>query len=291
MACKTDHTNFTLAVASGKGGTGKTTLAIALALSLARQGEPVTLLDADAEAPNIHLFLKPEFTCKETVSRPVPEVDESRCTGCGVCRDVCAFKAIAVIGDKPLLFPELCAGCGACARFCPEGAIREIDHEVGWVERGAVRGLDFFRGRLKVGEARVTPVIDALRRHTRKKGVTIIDAPPGTSCPVIAASRKADYLILVTEPTPFGVNDLQLAVEMARTLKLPHGVVVNRADMGGREVYDYCRAERIPVLLEIPFDRAFAAAYATGATLLDVRLEYQATLAGLAEELRREARR
>lgn len=274
-----------ITVASGKGGTGKTTIALALTQALARRKDPVTLLDADAEAPNVHLFLKPDFDYQEIVTRPVPEVDEAVCNGCGLCREVCASKAIIILAEKPLIFPELCSGCGACALLCPEKAIREIDHEVGWIEGGRVNEIDFFQGRLKVGEAKVTPVIGALREHQGEDGFTVIDAPPGTTCPVIEASKKADYLVLVTEPTPFGLCDLELAVEMSRALKLVHGVIVNRSDMGGRDVFDYCRSQQIPILMEIPFDRRFAESYARGGMLLDVHPEWTSFMQSFADSV------
>jgi MinD superfamily P-loop ATPase len=278
---------FVLAVASGKGGTGKTTLSVALAMALAGTHD-VTLLDADVEAPNGHLFLRLEWTGDEPLSRLVPTFDEERCDGCGICREVCAFRAIVVLGGSPLLFPELCASCGACARLCPSNAIREQEHEIGRLEAGHAGTLRFVQGRLNVGEARAVPVVDAVVRHAHDSGTFVIDAAPGTSCPVIAAVRGADYLLLVTEPTRFGLNDLELAVEMARALGLPHGVVINRADLGDDKVQEYCRREGIPILLEIPFDRAVAETCATGGTLLDVRPELAQTLRTLFEHVRKE---
>lgn len=261
--------SFTIAIASGKGGTGKTTLAVSMALSLARRGESVALLDADVEAPNAHLFLKAAPEAAIEVTRPVPQVDEALCTGCGRCREVCAFHAIVMIGGKPLVFPELCHGCGACKMDCPTHAIGEVPSLVGWLESAETDGLAFMQGRLKVGEAKAPPLIRALKKQAPERGWTILDAPPGTSCPVISAVRDADFVLLVTEPTPFGLNDLKLAVGLVRALALPFGVVVNRAGYGDRAVYEWCEEQAIPILLEIPFSKKIASAYAHGGTLLD----------------------
>jgi MinD superfamily P-loop ATPase len=280
--------SFALAVASGKGGTGKTTVAVALALALARSGESVSLLDADAEAPNGRLFMKPEWHRRSTVHRLVPHIDSELCDGCGICGRVCAFKAIAVLGGTPLVFPELCASCGACTRLCPAGAIDEHLHPVGTIETGIAKRVDFTEARLNVGEARVVPLIEALRRYQRAEGTTIIDAPPGTSCPTLAAVRGVDYLMLVTEPTAFGAHDLALAVEAAVALDIPHGIIINRAGLGGPEVHDFARSKDIPILLEIPFDRGVAECYATGGTLIDAQPALEPVLADLVQRVRSE---
>ncbi len=280
---------LTIAVASGKGGTGKTTVAVSLARALAEAGEQVSLLDADVEEPNDHLFLEADNLDNREVNRPVPVADEDVCTGCGVCREVCAFNAIVLMDSKPLVFPELCHGCGACVLECPEQCISETDHLTGWLEAQRIDRLDFMRGRLKIGEAMAVPVIHALRKYEREEGITVIDAPPGTSCPVIAASRGTDYLLLVTEPTPFGLNDLRLAVDLSRALKLPAGVVINRSDMGDNKVKSFCQREGLPILMEIPFSRTIASAYARGRTLLDVDEAWHARMVELAETVRKEA--
>ncbi len=280
---------ITIAVASGKGGTGKTTMAVAIALALQKKGESVTLLDADVEAPNAHLFLHETPQAEQTATATIPEVDEERCTGCGICREVCQFSAIAILADRPLVFPELCHSCGSCAYHCPESAITEVPKTVGWIEQAHPEDLDFHRGRLKVGEVRSVSVIDTLRERGNKLDWTIIDAPPGTSCPVIAATNKVEFLILVTEPTPFGLNDLKLAVEMSRALELSCGVVINRSDLGDDSVHTYCQQENVPILLEIPFDRNFAAVYSKGGTLLDAQPEMTERLYALAQQIREEA--
>jgi len=264
-----------IAIASGKGGTGKTTLATNLAMSLARQNRAVQLLDCDVEEPNCHLFLQPEIETTETVGLPVPRVDEQKCTGCGQCARICQFSAIVCVKKKVLVFPDLCHGCGGCLRVCPEGAITETDRQIGVVETGRADGIEFVHGRLRIGEAMSPPLIKAVKSRISGRGTSIIDAPPGTSCPVIEAVKKSDVCLLVTEPTPFGLNDLELAVGMVRSLSIPHGVIINRADVGDRRVVDYCRGEGIAVLMEIPDDRRIAQGYSRGQLIVDVAPEYE----------------
>ena len=250
-----------VAIASGKGGTGKTTVAV----NLARCAEgSVSLLDCDVEEPNCHIFVKPEIHRREPVTVPVPVVDESKCTACGECGRICQYHAIVSLKTEPLVFPEMCHGCGGCMRVCPTKAITEVPREVGVVEIGRSGGVTFVRGVLHVGEAMAPPVIRAVKRHIAREGLTIIDAPPGTSCPVITSVRGSDFVVLVTEPTPFGLHDLQLAVETVRQLDLPFGVVINRSDVGDERVALYCKEEGIPVLAEIPDDRRIAEAYSRG---------------------------
>jgi len=250
-----------IAIASGKGGTGKTTVAVNLALSV--EGN-VQVLDCDVEEPNCHIFLQMQMTHVETVGVPVPEVDEEQCNACGECGKVCQFSAIVSIKTKPLVFPELCHGCGACAKVCPTKAISEVDRPIGVVEAGQAGPVRFVQGRLNVGEPMAPPLIRAVKRRADGDGLAIFDSPPGTSCPVIATLRESDFVVLVTEPTPFGLNDLVIAVETVRQLDIPFGVVINRADVGDARVREYCRAEGIPVLLEIPDDRRVAEAYSRG---------------------------
>jgi len=267
-----------LAVASGKGGTGKTTVAVALAL--AAPG-PVRLLDCDVEEPNAHLFLKPEIRSREPVSIPVPVVDEARCDACGACGRACQYHAIVSLKTKPLVFPELCHGCGGCAAACPRGAITEVGREIGVIEIGSAGRIAFLGGRLHVGQPMSPPLIRAVKRLGTGDGLTILDCPPGTSCPVVAAVRGSDFVLLVTEPTPFGLNDLRLAVGTIRQLGLPFGVIINRADAGDGRVGDYCREEGIPVLLQIPEDRRIAETYARGESVLSARPGLRASLEAL----------
>jgi len=221
-----------IAIASGKGGTGKTTIATNLTWSLSRQGHTVQLLDCDVEEPNCHIFLKPSIDASKTASVPVPKVNADQCTGCGKCGDVCQYSAIVCMKGKVLVFPELCHGCGSCMHFCPENAISEEPREVGVVETGQAQGFRFAHGKLRIGEVMAPPLIKAVKQAAGQADVTIIDAPPGTSCPVIEAVRDCDFVILATEPTPFGLNDLKLAVEMVRVLNVPFAVAINRCDIG-----------------------------------------------------------
>jgi MinD superfamily P-loop ATPase len=261
-----------ISIASGKGGTGKTTVATNLALSVKAD---VQLLDCDVEEPNAHLFIHPSFEKTETITTPIPEVDEDKCTLCGKCGEICQFKAIVLIGETILTFPELCHSCGGCLEACPEGAIREMGRDLGVIERGRRNGLEFIHGRLRVGEAMSPPLIRVVRSYTRPDTLTIIDAPPGTSCPVIAAMKGADFVLLVTEPTPFGLYDLKLAVGAVKLLGIPCGLVINRSDMGDDQVKQYASRKGIRVLMEIPFDRRIAEAYSKGEALVGVLPEWR----------------
>lgn len=267
-----------ISIASGKGGTGKTTIAVNLALSL----KNVQLLDCDVEEPNAHLFLKPKITETKPAYIPIPKVDEKKCNCCGTCRDVCEYNAIAVIpfgeGKKgsTLFFPNLCHGCGACSLLCPQKAIQEVNKEIGIIETGKAGDIQFIHGKLNIGEIMSPPLIKQVKNYIDDKKTVIIDAPPGTSCPVIAALKNTDFCVLVTEPTPFGLNDLILAVEVVRKMQIPFGVVINRADVGDNKAEQYCRDENIPVLMRIPFDREIAIAYSKGIPIVKEKKEYKA---------------
>nr|MBC7244453.1 ATP-binding protein [Chloroflexota bacterium] len=275
-----------LTIASGKGGTGKTTVAVnlALAVSLQKQGlgdATVTFVDCDVEEPNAALFLHPSIEQHREVGLLVPEVDLSRCTYCGHCAKVCRYHAIAVIQPKVLFFPELCHGCGSCTLNCPEGAIRERLRVTGVIEQGSVRGsVRFAHGILNIGETMATPLIRQLKQaailRDAQRSLVILDAPPGTACPVVETMRGADLVLMVTEPTPFGLHDLRLAVEVAHhALRLPVVVVINRDGVGDDGVDRYCQSEGIPILLRIPLDRRIAEAYAEGQPVVDALPEYQ----------------
>ncbi len=267
-----------ISVASGKGGTGKTIISTSLALSI---GDKVQFLDCDAEEPNAHIFLKPEIRSVEKASIPVPKVDEEKCSYCGRCKEVCAYNAIAVIqgsNDKKgtiLVFPHLCHGCGACTYFCPQKTIEEVEREIGVVEIGNAGDIQFVHGRLKIGEAMAPPLIKKIKANLNPARTVIIDAPPGTSCPVVESLRGSDFCVLVTEPTPFGLNDLILAVEVLRKLKIPFGVVVNRSDLGDKKTDKYCRDEKIPILMRIPFKEEIASAYSKGWPIVEAFPEYK----------------
>lgn len=257
-----------VSVASGKGGTGKTLIATSLALSL-QDRHKVQLLDCDVEEPNCHILLKPSLTRSEPVSLPVPEIDTDLCTGCGQCARVCAYHALTVVMKQVLVFKNLCHGCGACSYLCPEKAITETDMAIGVIEQGTARGIGFVHGRLNTGEAMTTPVIRKVKEYIDPEAMTIIDSAPGTSCPVVEAVRDCDYCLLVTEPTPFGLNDLVLAVNMVRELGIPCGVIINRQGTGDHKVEDYCNLEKIPLLLTIPMDVEIAKLYSQGISLVE----------------------
>jgi len=249
-----------IAVASGKGGTGKTTIAVNLALSL----ENVQYLDCDVEEPNAAIFLKPSIRKRISVVIPIPDFDETKCTHCKKCVESCAYNALVLLANKIMLFPQLCHGCGGCRYICPESAITEQNRQIGLIEQGPAGGIDFIQGLLNVGEPMATPIIKQQRKLIDKEKIVILDAPPGTSCPVIETVRDCDYCILVTEPTPFGLNDLKLAVDTMREMRVPFGVVINCSDIGNGEVKNYCTNENIPVLLELPWNRSIAEAYSRG---------------------------
>jgi MinD superfamily P-loop ATPase len=251
-----------ISIASGKGGTGKTTIAVNLALSLLKG--TVQLIDCDVEEPNSHIFLSPSIHQVTSVGISVPRIDESKCTYCGKCAKVCEYHAIAVILKSVLVFDELCHGCGACSYLCPEKAIFEVERGIGIVQEGSSDGIPFVNGVLNVGEPMASPLIRKVKEKIRKDKIVILDAPPGTACPVIETVKGSDFCILVTEPTPFGLNDLELAVGMLENLGIPKGVVINKADLGDREVWNYCQSKDIPLLMEIPMDREIAESYSKG---------------------------
>jgi MinD superfamily P-loop ATPase len=273
-----------ISLASGKGGTGKTTVAVNLALALAGLGESVTYADCDVEEPNGHIFLRSMWESSESVGIPIPAVDSSLCTDCGECGAICRFSAIVCLGGTAMTFPELCKGCGGCSMVCAEKAISESVREVGVVETGSVRVTDgdgseeihFVHGKLRIGEAQSPPLIRRVKERIPDEGVTLLDAPPGTSCPVIETIRGSDFVLLVTEPTPFGLNDLKLAVEMVRKIDIPFAVGVNRAGIGDDGVERYCRDEGIKIMLEIAYDRRIAEAYSRGIPILTALPEYGA---------------
>ena len=305
-----------ISVASGKGGTGKTTIAVNLALSLTN----VQFIDCDVEEPNAALFLNPFIRERKNAFIPVPLIDKEKCTYCGKCREVCSYNAIAVLPQSEasngniLFFPNLCHGCGACQYFCPQGAITEMRREIGIIEIGACDSqnsgkspipvshtentreagpedagdIQFIHGKLNIGEAMAPPVIRQLKQYINPTRTVIIDAPPGTSCPVITAVQGTDYCVLVTEPTPFGLNDLRLAVEAMRKLKIPFGIVINRCDLGDRKTEDYCEEEGIAVLMKIPFSEEIARGYSRGEPIIRLYSEYKDSFKHLYENIKKE---
>ena len=272
-----------LAIASGKGGTGKTTVASSLAHVWDRQ---VQAVDLDVEEPNLHLFLKPDIDGTEVATIEVPVADQDLCTACRACADLCQFKAISVMAEYVLTFPEMCHGCGGCLAVCPAGAITPGQRELGEVIWGRVGAIDFLMGRLRIGEAMSPPLMDAVRKRLDPEKDAIIDAPPGTSCPAIAAVSGADAILLVSEPTPFGFHDLKLAREAFTPLGIPMAVVINRAGIGDDSLQTYCRASGLPILMEIPFDRRVADAYSRGLIISEAIPELKAGFEELVGQVR-----
>jgi MinD superfamily P-loop ATPase len=249
-----------VSVASGKGGTGKTSVAVNMALSI----ENVQFLDCDVEEPNAHLLLHPEISQTEPVYLQVPVVNEELCDHCRKCGEFCQYNAIFVGSEKVLIFPELCTSCGGCVLVCPKKAISEEERIIGAVKFGVTGDLELVYGELEVGEPMAVPVIKAVKRRIKNDKNVILDSPPGTSCPVIETVKGSDFCVLVTEPTPFGLHDLKITVQVLEDMEIPFGVVVNRAGVGDRKVYEYCEEKNIPVLLEIPFRRRIAELYSRG---------------------------
>ncbi len=253
-----------VAIASGKGGTGKTTVSASLA---ALWHGPLVAVDLDVEEPNLHLFLKPLIQAESKAYMEVPEPNESKCNHCGACSALCQFKAISVLGDKLLVFPEMCHGCGGCLAICPEKALTPGRRELGDIQWGKAGTIDFLMGRLRVGEAMSPPLMRQVKAQLESMAKpidadVIIDAPPGVSCPAVNAVMDADIIVLVTEPTPFGLYDLKLAHDAFKPLEKPMGVVINRAGLGENKVSEYCRAKGLPIWAEIPYARVIAEAYA-----------------------------
>jgi len=249
-----------LVVASGKGGTGKTSVAVNLALSTSAK----QVIDCDVEEPNVHIFLKPMNPIKKPVELLVPAIDEKKCTYCRRCAEFCQYNALFVVGETAMVFPELCHSCGGCKLVCPEGAITEKPRQIGTITVAESSGISLVYGELKVGEALAVPVIAAVKEQAEEAGLVILDAAPGAACPLVETVHGADFCLMVTEPTPFGLHDLQVATEVVKQLGVPLGVVVNFAGVGDQGVYSFCEKERIPIILEIPYDRHIAELYSKG---------------------------
>lgn len=273
-----------VAVASGKGGTGKTTVAASIALTIA-QDRNVAYLDCDVEEPNGHILLKPVFEKREHVPVLIPQIDESKCNYCRYCSEICAFHALAILPGTALVFSELCHGCGGCWNFCPQKAVAPVKNNIGVVEEGLAGRVRFVGGRLNIGVAISPPLIQAVKGKARDDELTVIDAPPGTSCPVVKAVEDSDFCILVTEPTPFGLHDLDLAFQVLGRLGIPCGVVINRS--GGRdlEVEQYCRVRNIPLLEKLPLDREVAEGYANGIPAALVKPRWQKLFSGIIDKI------
>ena len=277
---------MTIAVASGKGGTGKTLFSVALAQ--AAKGE-VVLLDCDVEEPNDHIFIKTENAFAEDVSLLIPVIDEAKCTFCGKCGKICEFNAIAVLRAEVMVFDELCHSCGGCVLVCPEGAVSEKKKKTGTVTTGTAGNITLAEGKIDVGSALVPPVIRAAKKHIDPEKLNIVDCPPGTACPAVTAMSGTDYIVLVTEATPFGLHDLKLSVDVVRELHIPFGVIINRCDTGDRGVAEYCAGEGIRILLEVPESIEVAKAYSRGETLLYAMPEIKKDLNEILDHIARGA--
>ncbi|HIE33669.1 MAG TPA: 4Fe-4S dicluster domain-containing protein [Candidatus Altiarchaeales archaeon] len=253
-----------IAVASGKGGTGKTTIAVNLALSI----KNVQLIDCDVEEPNCNIFLNMRLRKVNSVSIPVPVIDNNRCIHCGRCSKNCQYNAIVTLPDETIVFSELCHGCGLCSIVCPVDAITEENRVIGIIEKGDGE-MEFLRGILNISEALSTPIIRKLKEGIKKNKIAILDAPPGAGCPVIETISDVDYCVLVTEPTPFGLYDLKIMVELCRRLNLKFGVIINRYGIGNSSVENFCHKEKIPILMKISNDKRIMELYSRGIAFVD----------------------
>ena len=271
-----------ISIASGKGGTGKTTVAVNVALSLV----DVQLLDCDVEEPNTHLLLRPKINETKPVYTSIPQVNEELCDRCGKCSEFCEYNALFVSSEKVLIFPELCHACGGCMIVCPKNAIGEKRRKIGTVRIGVAGDVELVYGELEVSEPMPVPVIREVKKQIRNNKTVIIDSPPGTSCPVIESVYKSDYCILVTEPTPFGLHDLKIMVQVLEEIKIPFGVVINRAGIGDRKVYEYCEEKGVPVLLEIPFQRRVAELYSRGIPFVAEMPEWKKRFQSLLDDIK-----
>jgi len=272
-----------LSIASGKGGTGKTTVAVNMALSL----RDVQLLDCDVEEPNVHLLLHPEINEEKSVYVSSPQVDEELCDHCGKCSEFCEFNALFVTPEKVLFFTELCHSCGGCLLVCPKNAITEKNLKIGEIKMGVAEGVELVFGELNVGEPMSVPVIKDVKKQIKSNKTVIIDSPPGASCPVIESVHGSDYCLLVSEPTPFGLHDLKIMVQVLEKLKIPFGVIINRAGIGDRKIYDFCEEKGVPILLEIPFQRKIAELYSRGVPFSLEMPEWKENFRTLFDEVRK----
>jgi len=275
-----------VSVASGKGGTGKTSVAVNMALSIGN----LQLLDCDVEEPNDHIFLKPKISSVQPVTVSVPTVNETLCDRCRKCADFCQYNALFVGSDEVLVFPDLCHSCGGCALVCPEEAISEVPHKIGTLKLGTNGNVELVYGELEVQKPMTVPIIKEVKRHIKQDKDAILDSPPGTSCPVIQTVKNSDFCILVTEPTPFGLHDLKIIVQVLESMKIPSGVIVNRAGVGDKKVYEFCRGKNIPILLEIPYDKRIAELYSRGIAFSQEMPEWRAKFLALFDTLRRLAK-
>ncbi|MBS7631396.1 ATP-binding protein [Candidatus Bathyarchaeota archaeon] len=271
-----------ISVASGKGGTGKTLVAVNLALSL----DKAQIIDCDVEEPNVHLFLKPDIASILSFKLPVPKILEEKCDYCGECARFCQYHALFVVDNTALVFSELCHSCGGCSIVCPRKAIMEEPREIGRIMKGSAGPIDLVYGELNIGEPSAVSLIAAIKKHINIEDTVILDAPPGAACPFVETIQGSDFCLLVTEPTPFGLHDLEIAVKVVKELSIPMGVVVNFAGIGDKGVFKFCNQHNLPIMMEIPFDRRIAELYSKGIPFVEEMPEWKLRfkqLAGLIE--------
>jgi len=276
-----------IVVASGKGGTGKTTVSTNLALYLS-PAHNLSFMDLDVEEPNAHVFLKPQEVQKKPVNKKIPEINYEKCTFCGLCADICAYNALAVIKNEVnevMVFPEMCHSCGACMELCPEDAINSIDYEIGHIKLASLPGIKFYEGNLNVGELAAPEVIAHVKEYINHEDLVIMDAPPGSSCSVVESVKNVDFCILVTEPTPFGLSDLKIMVDLLEKLSIPAGIIVNQHEEGQTLIEDYAREKDIPILARIPFDRDIARYYSAGIPFITSLPGYKDIFASIIPEI------
>jgi MinD superfamily P-loop ATPase len=276
-----------IAVASGKGGTGKTTVAVNLAFSL----DSIQLIDCDVEEPNVNIFLKAPLDTHEEVTVDTPQIDLKKCDYCSKCADFCMYHALAVVPEKVLVFPELCHSCGGCALVCPKEAIGWKERAIGSIDHGRYHSIDFIQGVLNIGEAMAIPLLRSLKKKIDRTHHVILDAPPGTACPVIETIRGADYCVLVTEPTLFGLHDLKLMVGLLRQTTILFGVIINRDGIGNQMVEQYCQKEHIPVLMKIPHSNDIAHLYSEGIPFVESMPDWRLQFRDLFKTIQKEVHR
>jgi MinD superfamily P-loop ATPase len=278
-----------IAFASGKGGTGKTTISTNIA-KLMSEKSSVQFIDCDVEEPNGHLFLKPTIRHSVYVKVFVPRIDEVKCTNCGECSAFCAYKAIASLPNTTLVFPELCHSCGGCKMVCPENAITENLRKVGLIERGSASGIDFIHGKLNVGEAMSSPLIKRIGKYIDENSLVLIDSPPGANCGTLSTLKLADMVVLIAEPTPFGLNDLEIIARMLKAINKPFGVIINRAGIGDEIIENWCKTENVPVWGKIPDDMMIAELCSNGALVVDILVHIRKIFETISLELMRKAK-
>lgn len=274
-----------IVVASGKGGTGKTTVSTNLALYLAPEHN-LSFMDLDVEEPNAHVFLKPREVEKTPVNKIIPIIDYDKCTFCGLCADICAYNALAVLKNEVMVFPEMCHSCGACMELCPEDAINSIEYEIGHIKYASLPGIKFYEGNLNVGELAAPEVIARVKKYINHEDITIMDAPPGSSCSVVESIKNVDFCILVTEPTPFGLSDLKIMVDLLEKLSIPTGIIVNQHEEEQNIIENYAREKSVPILARIPFDRDIARNYSNGIPFITSLPGYKNIFASIIPEIK-----